>query len=254
MSHIDNIAKGVLKEFPLAKGILEEYDSEKIEELDKLYQEEKIKTLESLIEAINNLNPNTGREVIIKEIIHIPKPYYHNFRYSCYGEDFDADKLKVEIRGDDSSKSFIAFLVNIIFHNDERDTTIHNISLTAYTEKKNTTTIPDMIKLDGKWEKFDINEFACRIDKNTSKRLCFRFISRDFLDEPEVLIKLTLNHTSGFIEVNKVSKFMKADTIDDIKWAIGSNGGKEVPTVVISNNNPSIPSFHTDGGIPKWNC
>ncbi|MEA2074841.1 MAG: DUF4062 domain-containing protein [Euryarchaeota archaeon] len=190
-------------------------------------------------------------EVIIKKALHGPKPYYRNSKSSCYGEYFGADKLKVEIRGDDNSKSFIAFLVNLIFHNDDRDTTIHNITLTAFTGDKKTTTIPDMIKLDdGMWEKFDIDELTCRINKNTSERLFFRFISRDFLVEPEVLIKLTLNHTSGDFEVVSSSKF--TEEMDNEKWAKGSSGGSEVPTDPCPYPSPPIPSLgYIDGEIPK---
>ena len=176
MTHIKNIGKGILKEFPFARGILEEYDSEKIQKLDKQFHEDKIQTIESLIEAINNLNPNKGRKVTIKEILHVPKQYSYDAKKSDarshYKEYFDADKLKVEIKEEDDSNLFIAFLVRLTFHNDDRDTTIHHVTLTAFTEDKKTTTIPDMIKLDdGKWEKFDIDELARKINKNTSKKI-----------------------------------------------------------------------------------
>jgi hypothetical protein len=164
-------------------------------------------------------------EVTILKSLHVPKLYCSNSKSSRYDEYFDADKLKVEIRDDDNSKLFISFLVSLIFHNGEQDTTIHNISLTASTGDKKTTTIPDMIKLDdGKWEKFDIDEFTCKIDKNSTKRLFFRFISRDFLIEPEVSIELTLNHTSGDFKVGSSSEFIEAEAIGDIKWAKGSSG------------------------------
>lgn len=157
-------------------------------------------------------------EVTIQKSLHVPKLYCSNSKSSSYHEYFDADKLKVEIRGDDISKSFISFLVSIIFHNGEHGTTIYNISLIASIEDKKTTTIPDMIKLDdGKWEKFDIDEFICRIDKNSTKRLFFRFISRDFLVKPEVSIELTLSHTYGDFKVDSSSEFI--ETIDDINWA-----------------------------------
>lgn len=228
MTHIKNVGKGILKEFPFARGILEEYDSEKIQKLDKHFHEDKIQTIESLIEAINNLNPNKGRKVTIKEILHVPKQYSYDAKKSDarnhYKEYFDADKLKVEIKEEDDSNLFIAFLVRLTFHNDDRDTTIHHVTLTAFTEDKKTTTIPDMIKLDdGKWEKFDIDELARKINKNTSKKIFFRFISRDFLVDSEILVKLTLDHTSGDFEVVSSSKFI--ENIDDIKWAKRSSGG-----------------------------
>ena len=223
MTHIKNIGKGILKEFPFARGILEEYNSEKIQKLDKQFHEDKIQTIESLIEAINNLNPNKGRKVTIKEILHVPKPYSSDARIH-FKEYFDADKLKVETKEEDDSNLFIAFLVSLTFHNDDRDTTIHHVALTAFTEDKKTTTIPDMIKLDdGKWEKFDIDELARKINKNTSKKIFFRFISRDFLVDSEILVKLTLDHTSGDFEVVSSSKFI--ENIDDIKWAKKSSVG-----------------------------
>lgn len=81
-----------------------------------------------------------------------------------------------------------------------------------------------MIKLDdGKWEKFDIDEFTCRVDKNTSKRIFIRFVSRDLLVYPEILVELTLNHSSGDFKVSSSSKFI--EKIDDINWAKGSSGG-----------------------------
>lgn len=169
-------------------------------------------------------NMGEWKEVIINEILHGPKMYrsYDGRFYSK--EYFDADELKVETKGEDNSKSFIAFLVNLLFHNDDRDTTIHHIALTAFTEDKKTTTIPDMIKLDdGKWEKLDIDEFTCRIDKNTSKRIFLRFISRDFLVDPEISVELTLNHTSGDYKVGSSSTFN--EKIDGINWAKGSSGG-----------------------------
>ena len=137
ITHIKKIGKGILTEFPFVKGILEEYDSEKIQELNKQFHEDKIQKLKSLIEAINKLNPNKGREVTIERILHSPKTYYCNVKESdgCvfhYEEYFDADKLKVETKGEDNSKSYIAFLANLIFHNDDRNTTIYYISLTAF--------------------------------------------------------------------------------------------------------------------------
>ena len=249
MSHIKNIEKGVLKEFPFVRKVLEEYDSEKIQELDTQFHEGNIQTIESLIEAINKLNPNRGRQVVVKKVLHCPEPYYRNF--DNYSEYFDAGKLKVEIKSEGDSKLFTAFFINLIFHNDDRDTTIHNISLTAFTEDKKTTTIPDMIKSDdSNWEKFDIDEFICRINKNTSKRLSFRCISRDFLVEPEVLIKLILSHTSGDIEVVSSSKFIKA--IDDVKWAEGSSGGSCALTNPCPYPSQPLPGFgNIDGEIPK---
>lgn len=204
-------------------------------------KKQKAENIYNVAGNIINLNPNTGKKVIIEEIIHVPMLYYRESRDSCYREEFEADELNVETIDHDNSKWFMAFLVKLKFHNDERDTTIHQISLIA-TEKKNITTIPDMIKKDsGKWENFDIDEFICRIDKNTTNRLYFRFISRVFFDEPEVLIKLALNHTSGIIEFKEISKFMKAEAIDDIKWAEGSSNGNENPTVVNYYNPAYIP-------------
>lgn len=188
--------------------------------------------------------------VIIKRALHVPEPYYSSSKSSCYGEDFDADELNVEIRGDDNSKSFIVFLVSSIFYNKtDYDTTIHDISLTAFTKDKKTTTILYRIKLDDEWKDFDSDVFTCRIEKNSSKRLFFRFISRDFLVEPEVSIKLTLNHTFGDFEVSGMSKFIEA--IDE-KWAKGSSGGSGVPTDPCPYSSPPIPSFgYKDGKIPK---
>jgi hypothetical protein len=141
-------------------------------------------------------------EVIIKSARHVPELYYSSSKSSCYGEGFDADELSVEVKGDDNSKSFIAFLV------------------------------------------------TCRIEKNSSKRLFFRFISRDFLEEPEVSIKLTLNHTFGDFEVSGMSKFIEA--VDKIKWAKGSSGVSEVPTDPCPQHSEPIPSFgDIDGEIPK---
>jgi hypothetical protein len=169
-------------------------------------------------------NKGELKEVVINEIVHGPKRYYYCDGDFYYKEYFDADKLKVETKGEDNSKSFISFLVNLLFHNDDHDTTIYHIALTAFTEDEKTTTIPDMIKLDdGKWEKFDSDEFTCRIDKNTSKRIFFRFISKDFLVYPEILVKLELNHSSGDFEVSSSSKFI--EKVDDINWTKGSSAG-----------------------------
>lgn len=83
-----------------------------------------------------------GREVIIKRARHVPELYYCSSKSSCYGEGFDADELNIEIRGDDNSKSFIAFLVSSIFYNKtDYDTTIDDITLTAFAKDKKTTTI-----------------------------------------------------------------------------------------------------------------
>lgn len=189
--------------------------------------------------------------VIIKSARHVPELYYGSSKSSCYGEDFDADELNVEIKGEDNSKSFIAFLISSIFYNKaDYDTTIDDISLTAFTKDKETTTILDRIKLDDEWNDFDTDVFMCRIEKNSSKRLFFRFISRDFLVEPKVSIKLTLNHTFGDFEVSGMSKFIEA--IDDIKWAKGSSGGSWVPTDPFPYPSPPIPSLgDIDGEIPK---
>jgi hypothetical protein len=190
-------------------------------------------------------------EVIIKSARHVPELYYSSSKSSCYGEGFDADELSVEVKGDDNSKSFIAFLVSSIFYNKtDYDTTIDDITLTALTKDKETTTILYRIKLDDEWKDFDSDVFTCRIEKNSSKRLFFRFISRDFLEEPEVSIKLTLNHTFGDFEVSGMSKFIEA--VDKIKWAKGSSGVSEVPTDPCPQHSEPIPSFgDIDGEIPK---
>ena len=203
----------------------------------------------------NLWNKRKGSQgVIIKRALHVPELYYSSSKSSCYGEDFDADKLNVEIRGDDNSKSFIVFLVSSIFYNKtDYDTTIDDITLTAFTkDEKTITTILDRIKLDDDgWKDFDSDVFTCRIDKNSSKRLFFRFISRDFLEEPEVSIKLTLNHTFGDFEVSGMSKFIEA--IDNIKWAKGSSGGSEVPTDPCPQRSEPLPGFgDRDGKIPKF--
>ena len=199
-------------------------------------------------------NKRTGsQEVIIKSARHVPELYYSSSKSSCYGESFDADELNVEIRGDDNSKSFIAFLVSSIFYNRaDYDTTIDDISLTAFTEDKETTTILDRIKLDdGEWKDFDTDVFTCRIEKNSSKRLFFRFISRDFLEEPEVSIKLTLNHTFNDSGVGDMSKFIEA--IDNIKWAKGSSGVSGVLTDPCPQHSQPLPGFgRRDGKIPKF--
>ena len=192
-------------------------------------------------------------EVIIKSALHVPELYYSSSKSSCYGESFDADELNVKTRGDDNSKSFIAFLVSAIFYNRaDYDTTIDDISLTAFTEDKETTTIIDRIKLDdGGWKDFDTDVFTCRVEKNSSKRLFFRFISRDFLVEPEVSIKLTLNHTFDDFEVSGMSKFIEA--VDDIKWAKGSSGGSWVPTDPCPQHSQPLPGFgDIDNEIPKF--
>lgn len=196
-------------------------------------------------------NRKGSMEVIIKSARHVPELYASSSKSSCYGEGFDADELNVEIRGDDNSKSFIAFLVSSIFYNKtDYDTTIDDISLTAFTKDKETTTILYRIKLDDDWEDFDTEVFTCRIEKNSSKRLFLRFISRDFLEEAEVSIKLTLNHTFGDFEVSGMSKFIEA--VDDLKWAKGSSGGSEVPTDPCPQHSEPIPSFRDiDGEIPK---
>ena len=108
----------------------------------------------------------------------------------------------------------------------------------------------DSIKLDDEWKDFDSDVFTCRIEKNSHKKLFFRFISRDFLVEPEVSIILTLNHTFGDSEVIGMSKFIEA--IDDIKWAKGSSGGSEVPTEPCPYSSSPIPSLgYIDREIPK---
>jgi len=191
--------------------------------------------------------------VNIKSARHVPELYYSSLKSSFYGESFDADELNVKTRGDNNSKSFIAFLVSAIFYNRaDYDTTIDNISLTAFTDDKETTTILHRIKLDdGEWKDFDTDVFTCRIEKNSSKRLFLRFISRDFLVEPEVSIKLTLNHTFGDFEVSGMSKFNEA--IDNMKWAKGSSGGSEVPTDPCPQHSQPLPGFgDRDGKIPKF--
>ncbi len=194
-----------------------------------------------------------SQEVIIKSARHVPELYYSSSKNSCYGESFDADELNVEIRGDNNSKSFIAFLVSSIFYNRaDYDTTIDDVSLTAFTDDKETTTILYRIKLDdGEWKDFDTDVFTCKIEKNSSKRLFFRFISRDFLEEPEVSIKLTLNHTFDDSGVGDMSKFIEA--IDNIKWAKGSSGVSGVLTDPCPQHSQPLPGFgRRDGKIPKF--
>ena len=207
--------------------------------------------LQDIRKGVNLAMAPNEQEVIIKSVRHVPELYYSSSKSSCYGEGFDADELNVEIRGDDNSKSFIAFLVSSIFYNKtDYDTTIDNITLTAFTKDKKTTTILDRIKLDDEWKDFDTDVFTCRIEKNSSKKLFFRFISRDFLVEPEVSIKITLNHTFGDFEVSGMSKFIEA--IDNIKWAKGSSGGSEVPTDPYPQHSEPIHPFgDIDGEIPK---
>lgn len=193
---------------------------------------------------------NKGRgnmEVIIKKVLHVPAIYHQ----SGGAETFDANELNVEIRDNGNSKLFIAFLASFIFHNrTEHDTTIDDVALTAFAESEETTTIPNRIKLDdGTWEDYNRDTFTCRIDKNSSKRVFFRFISKDFLEQPEVSIKLTLNNTFGYFELDDMSKF--TDTIDEIKWAKGSSGVRGYLTNPRPYRSPPVPSFGHVGKIPK---
>ena len=189
-------------------------------------------------------------EVVIKEVTHVPALYRQSSNISGWAEKFDANELNVEIRDYGNSKSFIAFLVSFIFHNrTEHDTTIDDVALTAFTENEETTTIPNRIKLDDDWNDFDSDTFTYRIDKNSSKRVFFRFISKDFLVQPEVSIKLTLNHTFGDFELDDMSKFTK--TTDEIKWAKGSSGGRGYLTNSRPYHSTPVPSFGYVGKIPK---
>ncbi len=179
---------------------------------------------------LRDLQDSGNGEVIIKSVLHVPMIYHQRSKKVHYSEKFDANELNINIRDDGDSKSFIAFLISFIFHNrDAHDTTIDSITLTASTEYKETITIPDRIKRDdGVWEYLDSDTFTCKIDKHSSKRLFVRFISRDFLVQPEVSIRLTLNHTFGSFDLCGTSKFI--ETIDGINWAKGSPGG--VPFLV----------------------
>ena len=159
---------------------------------------------------LRDLQDSGNGEVIIKSVLHVPMIYHQRSKKVHYSEKFDANELNINIRDDGDSKSFIAFLISFIFHNrDVHDTTIDSITLTASTEYKETITIPDRIKLDdGVWEYLDSDTFTCKIDKHSSKRLFVRFISRDFLVQPEVSIRLTLNHTFGSFDLCGTSKFI----------------------------------------------
>ena len=87
----------------------------------------------------------------------------------------------------------------------------------------------------------DLRNVRCRIDKNSSKRVFFRFISKDFLEQPEVSIKLTLNNTFGYFELDDMSKF--TDTIDEIKWAKGSSGVRGHLTNPRPCRSPHVPNM-----------
>ena len=189
-------------------------------------------------------------EVIIKKALHVPQLYSRSSKSECYGESFDANKLNIEIKGDDNSKSFIAFFISLLIHNKtDYNTTIDNINLTVCVKDKNMITL-DRIKFENdKWKDYDCDEFTCIIEKQSSKRLFFRFISRDFLVEPEVSIKLTLNHTFGNFKVSGCSEFI--EKIDDIEWTKGSSRGSCALTDQFPYSSTSIPSLGKTDGIPK---
>ena len=188
-------------------------------------------------------------EVIIKKAIHGPQLYYCSSNSGVYREIFDANELNIEIKGDDNSKSFIAFFISSLIHNKtDYNTTIDNINLTVCVKDKNMITL-DRIKFENdKWKDYDCDEFTCIIEKQSSKRLFFRFISRDFLVEPEVSIKLTLNHTFGDFKVSGWSEFI--EEIDNIKWVKGSSRGSGVLTYTFPPSQP-LPSLGKIDGIPK---
>ena len=242
--YIKEVANRVEKLDRWIKEIKEKHTYKPFKNLDELKNLVKIR--------LRDLWNKRKGEVIIKSALHVPELYYSSSKSSCYGESFDADELNVKTRGDNNSKLFIAFLVSAIFYNmADYDTTIDDISLTALTKDKETTTILYRIKLDdGGWKDFDTDVFTCRVEKNSSKRLFLSFISRDFLEEPEVSIKLTLNHTFGDFEVSGMSKFIEA--IDNIKWAKGSSGGSCALTNPCPYPSQSLPGFgNIDGEIPK---
>lgn len=188
-------------------------------------------------------------EVIIKKALHGPRLYYQRSNSSVWGEIFNANELNIEIKGDDNSKSFIAFFISSIIHNKtDYNTTIDNINLTVCVEDKNMITL-DRIKFENdKWKDYNYDEFTCIIEKQSSKRLFFRFISRDFLVKPEVSIKLTLNHTFGDFKVSGWSEFI--EEIDDISWVKGSSRGSGALINGIPPSQP-IPSLGKIDGIPK---
>lgn len=159
-------------------------------------------------------------EVVIKKALHGPQPYYRSSNSGVYREIFDANELNIGVNDDDNSKLFIEFFISSIIHNKtDRNTTINNIILTMCAEDKNMIPL-DCIKFENdKWKDYNCDEFTCKIEKQSSKRLFFGFISRDFHVKPKVSIELTLNHTFGDSEVSGCSEFI--EEIGNIKWVKG---------------------------------
>ena len=226
-----------------------------ISELKGKHSCKSFKSQDNLINVVkirlNDLWDKRSRniEVIIKKALHVPQLYSRSSKSECYGESFDANELNVEIKGDNNSKSFIAFFISSLIHNKtDYNTTIDNINLTVCVKDEKMITL-DRIKFENdKWKDYNCDEFTCIIEKQSSKRLFFRFISRDFLVKPEVSIKLTLNHTFGDFKVSGWSEFI--EEIDDISWVKGSSRGSGALINGIPPSQP-IPSLGKIDGIPK---
>lgn len=222
------VGKGILEELPVIRKIVEGYDEDTQQKINEQLHSKQIQTISGIIEAINNLNQNQGREVIVNQTFHSDKTYNYRHRdqnsFFMTTDYFEAENYGVEIVNKENKEIYSVFLISLLFNNDERDTTIHTLELKSYNEEASCQTIPDMLKIGSNdWERFNQDEFTLNMPKNSSQRLFFRFISQKYYGAVEVPIKFRLLHTSGSFEELRLSKFILES---NVSWMKGSDSSR----------------------------
>lgn len=230
MDHIKKILVGLSKEVPGLGKVISEYESEQLQEFEKMYQKGNLDTLQDLVLAVNNLNKDTGRKILVDEMkvtkFPIKKRTIERNGSTSYFSTGVKENECIEVVEDENSKYCTAFFVYFIFNNDERNTTIYDVELNTITDEGVYRTVLDQVKINQEdWKKCSSDDLTIQVDKNSTKKLFFRFLSEKYYndDVSAITSELKIKHTSGKHEIHFISDRVEYDSLPS--WTSGSSKG-----------------------------
>jgi hypothetical protein len=230
-SRLRAVIKGIGAEIPFLRGAIEELDAQAQSELVSRIESRKITTLASIASEIHRLNPNLGRGLEVREAFVIRRRYQWKKRDSTgsdtYKEHFDKTKWSVETVKQGLGEWFDSVVAALVFHNDERDTTVTDISLKIGLDGGEVTTRLDRAKEgESAWKTIDTVDYSLNLARNASKKLFFRFVSPRIAGPDAIPYHLTLEHTSGVAQ--RIGVVRRLDPVPDDHWCLKSDGGRSI--------------------------
>ncbi len=241
---LEALLKGVGAEIPFLRGAIEALDSNQQRELMQALESKKLATLDALVREVHRLNPNLGRGLDTREGWIIRRDYHREKRdesgFLSYNEHFDKEKWVIETSIEDSIERFDAVALFLVFHNDDRDTTITDISLTLWDGESEVHVIFDRAKKgEEDWKTVIPMEYSTHVPANASIKLFFRFVSPTLVEASQAQALLKLGHTSGSSE--GILTLTRLSPVPEEHWSTKSDGGQSF----------GVSAFRTNRGFRR---